>query len=58
MNPDASQLCCCCCGVLLLVTDGISLAEPESAGFFRVGQYGAVHTLEQRVNEMLLTIEV
>eukprot|EP00878_Enallax_costatus_P038980 GHUV01044484.1.p1 GENE.GHUV01044484.1~~GHUV01044484.1.p1 ORF type:complete len:166 (+),score=49.13 GHUV01044484.1:738-1235(+) len=41
-----------------LQADGIALAGPESAGFFRVGQYGAVHTLEQRVNEMLLRVNV
>jgi hypothetical protein len=37
---------------------GLKLAEAEAGGMFRVAQYGAVHTLEARVNEMMLAVAV
>jgi hypothetical protein len=42
----------------LLPADGLKLAEAEAGGMFRVAQYGAVHTLEARVNEMMLAVAV
>jgi len=47
-----------CCLWGMPAADGISLAPEEAAGFFRVGQYGQVHTLETRVNELLLRVSV
>jgi hypothetical protein len=41
-----------------LHADGLKLAEAEAGGMFRVAQYGAVHTLEARVNEMMLAVAV
>lgn len=38
--------------------DGLELAPEESEGFFRVAQYGAVHTLEERTNELMLRVQV
>lgn len=38
--------------------DGVSLADEEAEGLFRVGQYGAVYQLEARLNEMMLRIKV
>jgi hypothetical protein len=38
--------------------DGLRLAERESQGYFRVGQFGAVYTLETRVNEMMLAVSL
>ncbi|WIA08929.1 hypothetical protein OEZ85_008346 [Tetradesmus obliquus] len=41
-----------------LEADGLKLAMAEAGGMFRVAQYGAVHTLEARVNEMMLAVAV
>jgi hypothetical protein len=41
-----------------LLADGLKLADAEAGGMFRVAQYGAVHTLEARVNEMMLAVAV
>ncbi|KAF6266823.1 regulatory factor, effector binding domain-containing protein [Scenedesmus sp. NREL 46B-D3] len=41
-----------------LEADGLKLAEAEAGGMFRVAQYGAVHTLEARVNELMLAVAV
>lgn len=41
-----------------LKQDGIELAEEESEGLFRVGQYGAVYSLPgARLNELLLRVK-
>lgn len=45
--------CCCCC-----TTDGLKLAADEAEGFFRVAQYGQVYTLQTRLNEMMLKVEL
>lgn len=36
--------------------DGLSLAAAEAGGYFRVGQYGQVYTLDTRINELLLEV--
>lgn len=40
-----------------LAADGVSLAEAEAGGLFRVAQYGPVFSLSTRVNEMMLKIK-
>lgn len=34
------------------------LAPAEEGGYFRVAQYGQVYTLQTRVNEMMLRVEM
>lgn len=46
------------CRCASLLADGLRLAADEAAGFMRIAQYGAVHTLEARVNEMMLALEI
>jgi hypothetical protein len=43
--------------VALLARDGVGLAEEEAAGRFRVAQYGPIHTMATRVNELLLRVK-
>lgn len=38
--------------------DGLSLAADEAEGFFRVAQYGQVYTLQTRLNEMMLKVQL
>lgn len=38
--------------------DGLSLAADEADGFFRVAQYGQVYTLQTRLNEMMLKVQL
>jgi hypothetical protein len=44
--------------MLPLPADGLSLAAEEAAGFFRVAQYGQVYTLQTRLNEMMLKVQL
>lgn len=39
-----------------LAADGLELAGPEKAGFFRVCQYGPVYSFTGRENELLLRV--
>lgn len=39
-------------------TDGLSLGEEEREGYFRVAQYGQVYTLQARLNEMMLKVQL
>ena len=41
-----------------LERDGLKVAEPEAGGLFRVAQYGQVYTLEERLNELLLRVQL
>ncbi|KAK9815546.1 hypothetical protein WJX72_005503 [[Myrmecia] bisecta] len=41
-----------------LQADGIALAEDESAGAFRVAQYGPVNSLRERLNELMLGVRL
>ncbi|GBF94002.1 hypothetical protein Rsub_07270 [Raphidocelis subcapitata] len=38
--------------------DGLQLAEAEAGGLFRVAQYGQVYTLEERLNELMLRVQL
>jgi hypothetical protein len=44
--------------LLPVPADGLSLADDEAAGFFRVAQYGQVYTLQTRLNEMMLKVQL
>lgn len=41
-----------------LAADGLALAEDEAAGLYRVGQYGQIYTLAQRLNEVMLAVQI
>lgn len=41
-----------------LARDGLQLAEAEAAGFFRLAQYGPLHSLSTRVNEIWLAVKL
>jgi hypothetical protein len=41
-----------------LAADGLKVADDEAGGKFRVAQYGQVYTLEERLNELLLRIQL
>lgn len=69
MMPDNSKLASCttpcyyvtpapCCRVSCHAADGLSLAADEAEGFFRVAQYGQVYTLQTRLNEMMLKVQL
>ncbi|KAG2482002.1 hypothetical protein HYH03_019046 [Edaphochlamys debaryana] len=44
--------------IAALKQDGIQLAEADAAGRFRCAQYGAVYTLGERLNELMLQVRV
>jgi hypothetical protein len=46
------------CTVQCCAADGLSLAADEAEGFFRVAQYGQVYTLQTRLNEMMLKVQL
>jgi hypothetical protein len=64
----SSVSCSTCSGLLdeILVTDfsiivdaeGLKLADDESEGAFRLAQYGPLHSLSTRVNEVLLRVQI
>lgn len=41
-----------------LARDGLQLAEAEQGGFFRLAQYGPLHSLSTRVNEIWLAVKL
>ena len=41
-----------------LPADGLQLAEDEVGGLFRLAQYGPLHSLSTRVNEVWLTVQL
>ena len=41
-----------------LAADGLALGEAEAGGEFRLAQYGALHSLQTRINEVWLTIRL
>ncbi|PRW44330.1 heme-binding chloroplastic [Chlorella sorokiniana] len=41
-----------------LARDGLQLAEAEAGGFFRLAQYGPLHSLSTRVNEIWLAVKL
>ena len=54
------EACERCCAELraALQRDGLQLAEAESGGFFRLAQYGPLHSLTTRVNEIWLAVKL
>jgi hypothetical protein len=44
--------------LLALKNDGLNVAEAEAAGQFRLAQYGPLHSLTTRINEIWLTLKV
>lgn len=58
---NATKEACEACRAALaaaLARDGLALAEPEAAGFFRLAQYGPLHSLQTRVNEIWLAVKL
>lgn len=41
-----------------LEKDGLSIADAEAAGQFRLAQYGPLHSLSTRINEIWITVKV
>lgn len=41
-----------------LERDGLKLAEAEAEGFFRLAQYGPIHTMQARTNEIWLAVKL
>lgn len=41
-----------------LARDGLQLAEAEAGGYFRLAQYGPLHSLSTRVNEIWLAVKL
>lgn len=41
-----------------LARDGLVLAEAEAGGFFRLAQFGPLHSLSTRVNEIWLAVKL
>lgn len=57
----ASQEACERCRAALVAAlqrDGLPLAEAEAGGFFRLAQYGPLHSLQTRVNEIWLAVKL
>jgi hypothetical protein len=48
----------CVSSVCVVLADGLSLAADEAGGYFRVAQYGQVYTLQTRLNEMMLRVQL
>ena len=44
--------------VAALQRDGLALAEAEAAGYFRLAQYGPLHSLQTRHNEIWLSVKL
>jgi hypothetical protein len=53
---DALRPLLCLAGAA--AADGLALAPDEARGFFRVAQYGQVYTLQARLNEMMLGVQI
>lgn len=58
---NATQEACERCRQQLLAAlqrDGLQLAEAEAGGFFRLAQYGPLHSLSTRMNEIWLAVKL
>ncbi|KAL4858942.1 hypothetical protein ACK3TF_001312 [Chlorella vulgaris] len=58
---NATQEACERCRKQLLAAlqrDGLPLAEAEAGGYFRLAQYGPLHSLSTRVNEIWLAVKL
>lgn len=54
------EACERCCAALraALERDGLQLAEAEAGGYFRLAQYGPIHSLSNRLNEIWLAVKL
>ena len=58
---NATQGACEACHKQLLAAlarDGLALAEAEAEGYFRLAQYGPLHSLSTRVNEIWVAVKL
>lgn len=58
---NATKEACEACRAALaaaLQRDGLTLAEAEAGGSFRLAQYGPLHSLQTRVNEIWLAVKL
>ena len=58
---NATQGACEACHKQLLAAlarDGLALAEAEAGGYFRLAQYGPLHSLSTRVNEIWVAVKL
>ncbi len=58
---NATQEACERCRALLVAAlqrDGLQLGEAEAAGYIRLAQYGPLHSLSTRMNEIWLGVKL